>query len=115
MSTTKRPATLLAALLAVAAAAPSRAADVGDADVDGIVDPVDDCLLHANPSQLDTDRDGFGNACDPDFDQDGIVGASDRMLLVQQFGIAPRGRAGNYVRGAPPPPPRPGVVPGDAL
>ncbi|HEY8155963.1 MAG TPA: thrombospondin type 3 repeat-containing protein [Myxococcota bacterium] len=48
-----------------------------DADADGVPDPTDNCLLVGNPSQLDSDGDGFGNACDADFDQDGATGALD--------------------------------------
>jgi len=42
--------------------------DVGlvlDEDGDGIVDSNDNCAGTANPSQLDTDSDGYGDACDP--------------------------------------------------
>lgn len=37
-----------------------------DSDGDGIDDPVDNCPSHANPSQVDADMDGRGDACDPD-------------------------------------------------
>jgi peptidase M1-like protein/thrombospondin type 3 repeat protein len=48
-----------------------------DADVDGVPDNVDDCPLAANPSQADLDRDGVGDACDPDIDGDGRANADD--------------------------------------
>jgi hypothetical protein len=61
-------------------------ADCGDADADGICDEWDDCLLTANPSQLDSDLDGFGNACDPDYDNDGVVGNRDMLRFLRAFG-----------------------------
>ena len=43
-----------------------------DSDGDGVTDNKDNCLNIHNPSQLDTDTDGAGNACDPDDDGDGM-------------------------------------------
>lgn len=37
-----------------------------DADADGVADDLDNCTLIANPSQLDTNGDNIGNACDAD-------------------------------------------------
>ena len=45
----------------------------------------DNCTLISNPDQRDTDQDGFGNACDPDLDNDGIVNFSDLALLRARF------------------------------
>ncbi len=68
-----------------------------DADADGLTDARDNCTLAPNgrpvapgepEDQRDTDADGFGNACDPDFDGDGIVGASDFIDLSQAYGSA---------------------------
>ena len=56
-----------------------------DSDADGVSDTMDDCLLVQNPSQLDTDLDGYGNACDPDFDQNGVVNAVDLARLKSVF------------------------------
>lgn len=50
--------------------------DEGDGDGDGIPDTEDNCLAHANPAQRDSDGDGYGNRCDPDVDNDGIVDSS---------------------------------------
>ncbi len=37
---------------------------LGDTDLDGICDDVDNCLAVANPDQLDTDTDTIGDECD---------------------------------------------------
>lgn len=37
-----------------------------DTDGDGLLDPLDNCILVANPMQRDTDNDGIGNICDTD-------------------------------------------------
>ncbi len=42
-------------------------ADVGvDSDGDGVADDADNCTLTANPGQIDSNGDGYGNACDAD-------------------------------------------------
>jgi hypothetical protein len=57
-----------------------------DADDDSIDDAHDDCLGLSNPDQIDTDHDGFGNACDADYDGNGVVGAGDFLRLRQAYG-----------------------------
>jgi len=57
-----------------------------DADSDGATDTEDDCLFVANQTQLDSDRDGYGNACDADYNDDGVVGTLDFMRLRHAFG-----------------------------
>ena len=42
----------------------------GDADGDGVAGAGDNCPSVANPGQVDTDADGFGDACDDDDDGD---------------------------------------------
>ena len=56
--------------------------DTIDEDGDGIADEVDNCPLHANANQLNTDGDAHGNACDSDDDGDGIADHDDDNPLV---------------------------------
>ncbi|MFK8032418.1 MAG: PQQ-dependent sugar dehydrogenase [Gammaproteobacteria bacterium] len=57
-----------------------------DSDGDGVVDALDNCLNQVNASQLDTNGDGFGNACDPDLDNNGIVNFIDFSIFQPLFG-----------------------------
>lgn len=56
-----------------------------DSDNDGVADNADNCTLAANPDQLDSNGDGFGNACDPDLDNNGSVAFSDYAALTAAF------------------------------
>ena len=57
-----------------------------DSDGDGIGDSVDNCTLLANPTQCDADMDGYGNRCDADFDNNGIVNNLDVGYFRSAFG-----------------------------
>ncbi|MEM9388794.1 MAG: hypothetical protein AAGA68_27385 [Pseudomonadota bacterium] len=52
-----------------------------DDDSDGIDNAVDNCTLVANADQRDSNDDGFGNACDPDVNDDLIVDVDDRDIV----------------------------------
>ena len=90
---TATAALLGASVLAAAAlAATPTPTPPPDADGDGIVDTADNCIpvnpngASANPAQDDTDGDFCGNVCDPDFDQDGVVGFADLFRCFPHFG-----------------------------
>ena len=48
-----------------------------DSDADGINDDTDNCVDTPNPDQLDSDKDGEGDACDKDKDGDGAANTAD--------------------------------------
>jgi hypothetical protein len=45
-----------------------------------------------NRDQLDSDGDGYGNACDADLNNDGIVNSVDLALFRAKFGSSGRGQ-----------------------
>ncbi len=53
-----------------------------DADLDGVVDGDDNCLMVVNTSQSDVDGDGAGDDCDSDADGDGLDNTADNCPLV---------------------------------
>ncbi len=56
-----------------------------DFDQDGVADTADNCTEVANADQFDADGDGFGNACDADFDQDCAVSFQDLAIMRESF------------------------------
>lgn len=48
-----------------------------DRDGDRVLDCRDDCIDIPNPDQSDEDADGFGTACDGDYNQNGTVDWAD--------------------------------------
>lgn len=56
-----------------------------DEDQDGVPDDADNCIAAPNADQIDTDDDGFGNACDADFDNNCVVNFVDLGVLRSAF------------------------------
>lgn len=57
-----------------------------DSDKDGVDDFSDNCAVDANADQRDTDGDGYGNVCDADLNNDGIVSVRDVAQFKRNFG-----------------------------
>lgn len=75
------------ALVALLASLPAFAADN---DNDGIPNHLDNCIEIPDSqtvigTQVDSDGDGYGNLCDADFNQDGIVGGPDLVIHRQAY------------------------------
>ena len=68
-----------------------------DADGDGIPDSSDNCTLVSNPTQLDANGDGYGNICDADLNNSGLVTTADfgilRSVLNQSASASPTAAA----------------------
>lgn len=69
-------------------------ANSADTDADGIPDAEDNCIFVPNGPlepdaggnvQLDADGDGYGNYCDPDFDGDLVINATDLAFMKTKF------------------------------
>jgi hypothetical protein len=56
-----------------------------DADHDTVIDQSDNCVLIFNIQQRDTDGDGYGNYCDPDFNNDYFINAADLAYLKIKY------------------------------
>lgn len=59
-----------------------------DTDGDGVWDSGDNCTLVVNPNQLDADADGYGNICDADLNNSGLVTSADYAILRAVLGQA---------------------------
>lgn len=57
-----------------------------DLDADLVPDHEDNCTMEANANQRDTNNDGYGNACDPDYDDDGYTGVADFISMSVAWG-----------------------------
>lgn len=78
------------ALLIVGASLSTTAGSNPDADGDGVVDLIDNCLGRANPVnaqgwQDDCDLDGFGDECDADYNNDGVIAVPDYLIFGQAY------------------------------
>jgi hypothetical protein len=62
---------------------------VADSDSDTIKDNADNCLNVSNLNQRDTNADGYGNICDPDFNGDLTVNINDFNRLKARLNITP--------------------------
>lgn len=56
-----------------------------DQDRDLVPNVTDNCTLARNTLQVDADHDGYGNACDPDFNEDGVVNFADLAHMRSAF------------------------------
>lgn len=65
---------------------PTTPDETTDTDHDGIPDICDRCLGKPDPLQTDQDQDGYGDRCDGDYDQDGLVGPPDLPLFETCLG-----------------------------
>lgn len=83
-----------AALLAVGLSFSAFAGSIVDADSDGVPDSLDNCSGVANgplanagacSSQFDVDQDGYGNQCDADISNNGLVGLEDLGPVLSTF------------------------------
>jgi hypothetical protein len=59
-----------------------------DADADGVPDSLDNCRLVANADQYDADHDGYGNICDADLNNSGLVTSADFTILRAKINTA---------------------------
>ncbi|MFK7886789.1 MAG: thrombospondin type 3 repeat-containing protein [Gammaproteobacteria bacterium] len=59
--------------------------EFADFDGDGVANTNDNCTEAANPDQRDTNGDGFGNLCDADLNNDGVINVLDLGILRSAF------------------------------
>lgn len=80
-----RPTMVFAATLFGLAIYTPAVSSAQDMDADGVLDEFDNCLTIANGAndacdQVDSDQDGFGNSCDPDYNNDGLTTTEDFVI-----------------------------------
>lgn len=76
---------VLAIMMAIVLPFAAAAGPFLDEDSDGVADGADICLcdgLSPSPCADDTDADGYGNRCDGDFNDDGVVTAGDAPTMI---------------------------------
>ena len=81
----ERRSALFWILLAFAVVISGAGASAQDLDGDGVDDSADNCINTPNPDQLDPGGDGYGIACDCDFDGSHFTNASDFTFFMNQF------------------------------
>ncbi len=84
---------LLVGLFAFGFAMSASAGAVADADLDLVPDQFDNCNLVVNgpnqgSNQIDSDLDGYGNACDADYDNSLTTTSVDFGQFLATFGTA---------------------------
>ncbi len=52
-----------------------------DSDGDTVSDNQDNCTIVSNTNQRDSNGDGYGNACDADLNNDGVVTVVDYLIM----------------------------------
>jgi len=82
---TNKPDNIWVRVASTDGAATQAAAVETDTDGDGIPDSRDNCILVPNPDQKDSDGDGYGDACDGDVNNDGIVNSLDVAQVRNLF------------------------------
>ncbi|MGB0619087.1 MAG: thrombospondin type 3 repeat-containing protein [Myxococcota bacterium] len=81
---------LLASVFALGFAFTANAGSVVDTDTDLVPDAYDNCVDTANgpgetSNQVDSNLDGYGNACDTDYDNNGATTTADFTFFVDAF------------------------------